>query len=225
MSSWAAGRKPIFYQRFMQQDDNKNKYFTEVLISSEGTLPSSKALPQGTLPRSAKNDLCLCTSCSSLDPPLAGQSHPLFALLTSLPNCGSLLFGCRRLCWCLISVNLSLWKYDFPHRTRWLWALCVVPCLQGRTALVLMGACLYSYQAVHLVFFSSPQRQMSSSAKHKSPAPRGCFPVWFQTAKLTESRGAFGLSAQCPSHPNQERSWTWQKEKGMLWALQGWVWL
>lgn len=60
MSSWAAGKKPIFYQRFMQQDDNKNKYFAKVIIFSEGALPRSEALPQGTLPRSFKDDLCLC---------------------------------------------------------------------------------------------------------------------------------------------------------------------
>lgn len=59
MSSWAAGKKPIFYQRFMQQDDNKNKYFAKVIIFSEGALPRSEALPQGTLPRSFKDDLCL----------------------------------------------------------------------------------------------------------------------------------------------------------------------
>lgn len=103
VSSWTAGKKPIFYQRFMQQDDNENKYFTKVKIFSEGSLPGSKALPQGTLPSSFKDDLCLRTWCHSLDLPFTGQSHPLVALQTSFPNCNSLLFGCRQLCCCLIS--------------------------------------------------------------------------------------------------------------------------
>lgn len=111
----------------MQQDKNKNKYFTKVIIFSEVTLPRFKALPQGTLPRSFKNDLCLHTQCNSLD-------VPLVALLTSFPNCNSLLFGCRQLCCCLISNNLSLWKCDFLNCSRWLWAFRGAPCLQGWTA-------------------------------------------------------------------------------------------
>lgn len=145
--------------------------------------------------------------CSSSHLPLAGQSHPLCALLTSFPNCNSLLWAADSFVvgWLLITFPCENTTSPVGADDRGSPGQLHVP-RAGRLQ-TLAATCLCFYCRVHSLFFSTPW--MTNAFPCEAWTHAGVFLSGFRCKYPRRNwvLWAWGLRARCPNPIGSSVRW------------------